>query len=57
MKAKDLIVMAGAALAVWAMLNFSRSGQNAAPQYWATAQGNTGFPDEARTGSGGGVWI
>lgn len=52
-KAKDLMVIAGAALAVLALLKYS--GVGAQPQYWATAQGNTGYPDAARTG--GGVWV
>lgn len=54
MKAKDLIIVAGAALAVVALLRMV-GGNQAAPQYWATSQGNTGYPDAARTG--GTVWI
>lgn len=55
MKAKDLIVMGGAALAVYVLLKMAGGGQQAAPRYWVTEQGNTGYPDAARTG--GRQWV
>jgi hypothetical protein len=54
-KAKDMMIVAGAALAVWALLKFAGGGSASAPQYWVTEQGNTGFPETAKTG--GAVWI
>lgn len=55
MKAKELLIVGAAALAVWAMLKYSGGSTPAATRYWVTEQGNTGYPDAARTG--GGVWI
>lgn len=60
MKKSDVLIVLGAALAVVAILKYR--GATAAPQYWTTAQGNTGYPDAARTGTpitgiGGKVWI
>ena len=50
------MIVAGAALAVLALLKYAGGGGAAAPKYWVTEQGNTGFPDAAKTG-GGGVWV
>lgn len=51
MKAKDLIVMGGAALAAYVLLKMAGNGQQGQPRYWVTEQGNTGYPDAARTDS------
>lgn len=56
MKAKEIAMLAGAAVAVYMLLRSLGSAPQQ-PQYWVTAQGNTGFPPEARTGSSGGMWV
>lgn len=55
MKGKDILIVAGAALAAYLLLRMVGAGNAQQPKYWVTEQGNTGFPDAARTG--GGVWI
>lgn len=56
MKIKDLAILAGAAVAVYLLLRSVGGGDGgSAGQYWVTAEGNTAFPEAARTG--GGVWL
>lgn len=54
MKGKNILIVAGAAVAAYLLLR-QFGGGTPTPQYWATAQGNTGYPREAMTG--GGVWV
>lgn len=57
MSVKDWLIIAGAAAVVVVMLRVA-GGKGETQQdatTWATQQGNTGFPDLARTG--GGVWV
>ena len=58
MKAKEIAILAGAALAAYLLLR-SLGGSNGGAGFWAVAQGNTGYPAEAYTGipaAGGGGW-
>lgn len=63
MKAKDMMILAGAAVAVYMLLRTMGSGTgggSGASDYWPIMQGNTGYPDAAYTGipaAGGGVWV
>ena len=54
MKLKDVATIGGAAVAVFLLLRVIAPAKKPV-QYWAVEQGNTGYPQEAKTG--GGVWI
>lgn len=59
MKAKDMAILAGAAVAAYLLLR-SLGGGGSGAGFWALTQGNTGYPAEAYTGMpavGGGVWV
>lgn len=61
MKTKDMMVLAGAAVAVYLLLRtLGKGGASGASDYWPLMQGNTGYPEAAYTGipaAGGGVWV
>lgn len=59
MKAKELMIMAGAAVAVYLLLRSVGGAQGSGGGFWPLTEGNTGYPQEAYTGipaAGGGVW-
>lgn len=47
MKGKDLMVMAGAAVAVLLLLRYAGVAQARTARYWVSNEGNTAYPPEA----------